>query len=117
MVSYAVLNYFKIIELKNPSRGDAINWFRDNFAILTQDKRYKDELSHFSEIVGNEKPHEYIYKSCRLAVAHANKHSKSDPDDANELTRLHKAAQIMHILARHFIVNEFATSEIMFSGA
>lgn len=116
MVSYAVLNYFKIIEIKNHSRGDVKNWFRDNFAILTQDKRYKDELSHFAEIVGNEKPHEYIYKSCRLAVAHANKDSTSDPDDANELMRLHKAAQVMHILARHFIAKEFAMSDVMFSG-
>lgn len=73
MVSYAVLNYFKIIEIKNHSTGDVKNWFRDNFAILTQEPNYKDELSHFSEICGDEKPHEYIYKSCRIAVAHANK--------------------------------------------
>ena len=92
------------------------NWFRDNFAILTKDANYKDELSHFSEICGNEKPHEYIYKSCRLAVAHANKDSKSDPDDANELTRLHKVAQVMRILARYFIATEFAMSDVMFSG-
>jgi hypothetical protein len=116
MVSYAVLNYFKIIEIRNHSRGEVKNWFRDNFAILTQDKHYKDRLSHFSEIVGNEKPHEYIYKSCRLAVAHANKDSSSDPDDANELTRLHIAAQVMHILARHFIAQEFSISDVKFSG-
>ena len=115
MVSYAVLNYFKIIEIKYNSRGGVKNWFRDNFAILTQDPNHSDDLNHFSAICGNENPHEYIYKSCRIAVAHANKDSKSDPDDANELTRLHKVAQIMRILARHFITTEFAISDVMYS--
>jgi hypothetical protein len=116
MISYAVLNYFKIIEIKNHSTGDVKNWFRDNFEILTQDPNHSDDLSQFSAICGNEKPHMYIYKSCRIAVAHANKDSKSDPDDANELTRLHTAAQVMRILARHFITTEFAISDVMYSG-
>jgi hypothetical protein len=116
MVSYAVLNYFKIIEITKHSTGEVKNWFRDNFAIVTQDPNYKDELSRFSEICGAEKPHEYIYKSCRIAVAHANKDSKSDPDDPNELLRLHKAAHIMRILARHFITTEFKISDVVFSG-
>ena len=49
----------------------------------------------------------YIYKSCRIAVAHAGKDSKSDPDDASELRRLHAAADIMQVLARHCIEAEF----------
>jgi hypothetical protein len=32
----------------------------------------------------------------------ANKDSKSDPDDANELVRLHTAADVLRVFARHF---------------
>jgi hypothetical protein len=116
LVSHAVLNFFRIIELKNDSRGAVKNWFRDNFEILKQDSNYGDEFHAFSTICGNEKPHEYIYKSCRIAVAHANKDSRSDPDDANEVDRLHKAVEVLRILARHFIAIELRVSDCMYSG-
>ena len=68
------------------------------------------------KICGSEKPHEYIWKACRVAVAHANKHSQSDPDDANEVTRLHTAADVLRIVARHFIKSELGISDVMYSG-
>jgi hypothetical protein len=60
--------------------------------------------------------HEYIYEACRIAVAHAGKDSKSDPDNANELVRLHTAANVLRIFARHFIASEFGVSESVYSG-
>jgi hypothetical protein len=116
MVSYAVLNFYRLIEIKYHSRGDVKNWFRDNFEILKNDPNHSDAFKRFSTICGNEKPHEYIYTSCRIAVAHAGKDSKSDPDDANELTRLHKAADVLRILARHFITIELKISDVTYSG-
>jgi hypothetical protein len=117
MVSYAVLNYYKIIEIgqKNP-RGDVKNWLRDNFDLLRQQTEYRDEFDRFAKICGGEQPHEYIHDACRIAVAHAGKDSKSDPDDANELVRLHTAADVMRIFARHFITSEFGISEVTYSG-
>jgi hypothetical protein len=117
MISYAVLNYYKIIEIgqKNP-KGDVKNWFRDNFAILREKVAFRDEFEKFAKLCGDEKPHEYIYDACRLAVAHAGKDSKSDPDDANELVRLHTAADVLRIFARHFIASQFGVSNVMFSG-
>jgi hypothetical protein len=50
--------------------------------------------------------------ACRIAVAHAEKYSKSDPDDANELVRLHTAANVMRILARHFVASAFGVSDV-----
>ena len=116
MVSYAVLNYFKIIEIKNKSRGDAKNWFRDNFHILQQTSNNDELVNYFLTIIGNKKPHEYIYESCRTAVAHANEKSNSDPDDEIEIMRLHSAAEVIRILARHFIITEFRISEVLYSG-
>ena len=99
MVSYAVLNFFKIIEIRYHERGKVKNWFRENFTILHVDPIYGDIFSRFSESCAKERPHEYLYTACRVAVAHAGKNSKSDPDDANEVTRLHMAAEVLRLLA------------------
>lgn len=116
MVSYAVLNYFKVVELGHQTKGDVKNWFRDNFESLRQQSAYREEFERFTKICNGEKPHEYIWKACRVAVSHANKDSKSDPDDANELLRLHTAADILRIFARHFITSKFDISEVKYSG-
>jgi hypothetical protein len=116
MVSYAVLNFFKIIEVGYNGPQKVKKWFCDNFDLVKQQPAYCAEFEKFGEICSSERPHEYIYKACRIAVAHANKDSKSDPDDANELTRLHTAADVLRIFARHFIATELGVSDVMYSG-
>jgi hypothetical protein len=117
LISYAVLNYYKIIELTQRDRNATKNWFRDNFAHARRFEHLKQSLDDFDKLRGTTEPHEYIYKSCRIAVAHAGKDSKSDPDDASELLRLHAAADIMQVLARHCIEVEFKISDCMFDGS
>ena len=116
LISYAVLSYYKIIELTQRDRGATKNWFRDNFDHARSFKHLNRSLADFDRLRGTAKPHEYIYNSCRIAVAHAGKDSKSDPDDASELRRLHAAADIMQVLARHCIELEFQISDCMFDG-
>jgi hypothetical protein len=116
MVSYAVLNYYKVVEIRHKGRGDVKAWFRDNFDRLRMQSGCRDEFEAFAKICGGDQPHEYIYEACRLAVAHAGKDSKSDPDDANELVRLHTAADVLRLFARDFIVSEFGISDVMYSG-
>jgi hypothetical protein len=116
LISYAVLNFFKIVEIKHHARGDVKNWFRDNFAVLEGNEAAKEPLKRFREICGSQQPHMYIYDSCRIAVAHAGKNANSDPDDADEIVRLHIAAKIMQLLARHFIGNEYGISDSALSG-
>lgn len=117
LISYAVLNYYKIIELTQRYRGSTKNWFRDNFAYARKFEHLKRSLDDFDKLRGKATPHEYIHRSCRVAVAHAGKDSKSDPDDASELQRLHTAADIMQVLARHCIEVEFKISDCMFDGS
>jgi hypothetical protein len=116
MVSYAVLNFCKLIEVRHHGKNPVKNWLRDHFEILKNDPNHTDSFNRFTAICGTEEPHEYIYKACRVAVAHAGKDSKSDPDDANELTRLHIAADVLRVLARHFITTELAISDVIYSG-
>ena len=117
LISYAVLNYYKIIELTQRDRAQTKNWFRDNFVHARNLECLKRSLDDFDKLRGSVEPHEYIYKSCRLAVAHAGKDFRSDPDDATELLRLHTAANIMQVLARHCIEIEFKISDCMFDGS
>lgn len=116
LISYAVLNYYKIIELTQRDRGATKNWFRDNFSYARRFEHLRRSLEDFDKLRGIIEPHEYIYKSCRIAVAHGGKDSESDPDDASELLRLHTAAEIMQVLARHCIEVEFKISDCMFDG-
>jgi hypothetical protein len=111
MVSYAVLNFFKVIEIKH-YRSKAKNWFRDNFEPLKQQAVNSDTFARFAQVCGSQKPREYIYEACRNAVAHAHS-SKSDPDDAGELARLHTAAEVLRVFARHFIKAELRISDII----
>jgi hypothetical protein len=97
-------------------RGGTKNWFKNNFYHARHFESLKRSLDDFDKLRGTTEPHEYIYNSCRVAVAHAGKYSKSDPDDASELRRLHVAADIMRVLARHFIEAEFKISDCMFDG-
>lgn len=115
-ISYAVLNYYKIIEIRNHGKEAARKWFRTHFEALRVASKGNDDIGRFLALCGNEPPHEYIHNSCRIAVAHAGKRSNSDPDDAHEIVRLHTAARVMHMLARRFIEQEFAISDVIYSG-
>jgi hypothetical protein len=115
-ISYAVLNYYKIIEIRNNGKEAVREWFRLNFEALRAKSKGNDDISRFLEFCGEVPAHRYIYNSCRLAVAHAGKDSKSDPDDVREIVRLHAAAAVMRLLARRFIEQEFAVSDVMYSG-
>ena len=116
LVSYAVLNYFKIIEIRHQGRGPAKNWFRDNFVVLESERLDDGRLNAFRESCGQQAVHEYIYGACRLAVAHASEKAISDPDEASEISRLHNVADILRRLARHFIKNELGISDSKFGA-
>ncbi len=111
-----MLNFYKIVEMRNHGKETVRSWFRENFEALRQANVEADEIKRFLDLCKGEPPHKYIHDSCRLAVAHTGKRSKSDPDDANEILRLHTAASVMHLLARRFIKNEFVISDLIYSG-
>ena len=112
-ISYAVLNFYKIIEIKHPNNAEG--WFRGNFP-SDPPGPYADDFKRFNELRGETPPATYINAFCRRAVAHASNKSKSDPDKDEEVQRLHIAADIMRFLARKFIETEFAVSDLMYSG-
>lgn len=118
LVSYAVLSYFKIIEIVHANEGEAAKWLKDNFAAASSDIP-PEALARFDAERGHVTPEEHINRAYRIAVAHASprKTQASDPDDASELRRLHTAAEILRPLARYFMKNELALSESPFTDA
>lgn len=117
LVSYAVLNFIKILESRYPDGDDIRKWLDKNFDKLTSETYHKETLGRFLKASQGTKPSEYLWNSCRLAVAHIRKKGeKSDPDDAEELSRLHNAADMLKIFARYFIEHELGVSDCLFDG-
>jgi len=115
LVSYAVLNYYKVIEIGHPEGPQTRSWLATAFPVV--EPRLDAELmQRFHSERGNSSPESHIYDSYRLAVAHASTKTKSDPDCSKEITRLHDAAEILRRLARHFIASELKVSDCTYSG-
>jgi hypothetical protein len=117
LISYAVLSYYKIVELRHKGKSEARSWFDKTYATLKTDLRLADEIKRFETARGTERPGDYLYRACRVAVAHANKPFSSDPDDPGEAKRLHIAAHILRALARRFIREELGVSESSYDGS
>ena len=115
MVSYAVLNYYKIIEILHERGPESKKWVAENLPAVLDDAGAVGLATAFLEACGDEKPEIYIYKACRVAVAHASVDWPSDPDEFTELQRLHNAADVMRLLARRFICRELKVSDSPFS--
>jgi len=117
MISYAVLSYFKVLEVRYPEGKLIKPWIAAKFPLLGNGKD-DDRVTALLAACRDEAVEEYLWKACRVAVAHVREKHPSDPDSADELGRLHNAAGIMRRLARHFIREELGVSDSPFqSGA
>jgi hypothetical protein len=115
LVSYAVLNYYKIIEIRHPNGKQARAWLDKTFPIVEPSIPI-EILRQFNSEMGATPPAKHIYDAYRLAVAHASTKTISDPDISDEITRLHIAAEILRALARYLISTELKVSECIYSG-
>ncbi|MES1985901.1 MAG: methylamine utilization protein MauJ [Pseudomonadota bacterium] len=110
MISYAVLSYFKVLEVRYPEGKFIRRWIADKFPVIEKDKS-DSGLNDLLAACGAETVEEYLWKACRVAVAHVREKHPSDPDSADEVRRLHNAAGIMRRLARYFILQELGFSD------
>lgn len=115
LISYAVLSFYKIIEIKYPSGPQNRSWISSAFPSI--EPTIRTEVAHeFHRERGSKEPARHIYDAYRLAVAHASARTISDPDCAEELNRLHIAADVLRMVARHFISTELRVSDCLYSG-
>ncbi len=114
MISYAVLSYFKVLEVNYPD-GDKIRpWIAKVFPSV-QDEMDRESLKALDAARGNDPVEKHLWESGRLAVAHVRKKHPIDPDIALDLGRLHNTADVMRFLARYFIREELGVSDSPFS--
>jgi hypothetical protein len=115
MISYAVLSYFKVLEVRYPDGKDIRPWIAKTYPLLSVGS---DEMRLNALLVARaESVEEYLWTACRVAVAHVSARAPSDPDSAAELNRLHHAAGVMRRLARYFIREVLGVSESRFDDS
>ncbi|CAD6552582.1 hypothetical protein LMG24235_05096 [Paraburkholderia sabiae] len=112
LTSYAVLSFFKVIELGYRESERVKKWIGRGFQSIAQEAHADDvRMSAFLEDCRAASPEDYIWEACRLAVAHASLKSPSDADDAAEIRRLSVASYVLRLLARRFIRERYKISE------
>jgi hypothetical protein len=116
LVSFAVLSFYKIIELKHAGRSESKKWFKNNYERLRDDKTLARTLAEFERACGTEKVHDHLYRACRTAVAHGSDPFLADPDDYLEVRRLSVASGVLRALARIFIRDELGVSDSPYDG-
>lgn len=118
-IGYAILSYYKILELKfGDFEGAKVRgWIAANYPALKANKTLAREIADFETERGEEEPQKYLFKACRVAVAHSSVTNPSDPDELPELRRLHVAAHILRALARRFIRDELGVSECPYDNS
>lgn len=102
-IPYKFLSFYKIINLfigKNGKSGKQEQWINNNLTSFTRGsdaQKRVDELQKTCNDIGN-----YLYASCRCAVAHADAGIGKfvDPEDIDELTRLNTDLPLIRALSR-----------------
>lgn len=117
LVSYSVLSYYKTLEIKFKRKDPLLVWLKDSYSQI-REQIDPDVIKRFEAYCKDKSIEDYLYGECRSAVAHAKDPLNSiNPDDFEELSRLHNAAYILRQLARHFIKVELELSDHYFDAS
>ncbi len=115
-ISYSFLSFYKIINLfvgRNGKGGKQERWINDNLASLpnrSDAQKRVDELRKTCNDIG-----QYLYGSCRCAVAHADAGIGKfiDPEDIAELNRLAADLPLIRALSQIVIEKEYGIKSRM----
>jgi len=109
---YSFLSFYKIINLVKKNGGKQKKWIRANLDGLKAKakpnynesgaKKRMDELTAAGEVVDD-----YLFVSCRCALAHAGVEPTVDPDNINDSIRLYKDLALIKYLAQRMIEDHF----------
>jgi hypothetical protein len=101
---YSFLSYYKIINLVKKNGEKQKRWIRNNLGDLKGDTEKRvNEINNDGENV-----EDYLYHSCRCALAHAGVDPTVNPDDANDSVRLYKDLPLIRQLAVRMIESHFS---------
>ena len=113
-IFYSILSYFKIFEFYFPKHTDRNLWIDSNYE---QAKKLSftsnvirgfgdwDKFISFVDIFGCSKG-EYLYKECRLAIAHANKDPFTNPNIYSDYYEMYYAREVLKVLSWYLIIQK-----------
>jgi hypothetical protein len=102
-IPYKVLGFFKIINILYKNGPAQIVWIKETLPKLTK-KHLRDRILALSN-AESDVPN-YLFVSCRCAVAHGSSDPLVDPDDLTHLRRLSADVDIVQALAEYLIKHE-----------
>jgi len=102
-IPYQFIGFFKIINILYKNGTDQMVWIKETLPKLTE-KHLQDRIRTLSNAESDVA--EYLFVSCRCAVAHAFSDPLIDPDDLTHLRRLSADVDIVQALAEHLIKHE-----------
>lgn len=108
-VAYSFLSYYKIINLKYAKGGEQKKWIDQNLKNVTERDAVKrrDDLSQ-----GGNSVSDYIYVSCRCAIAHAGTEPMVDPENFDDEKSLNLDLPLIKNLAELMIEYGFGIKSI-----
>lgn len=95
--AYAFLSFFRVLEVAFPEGKDQKKWVADNIAQIA-DHSGQRALAKLAE-AGIEDVGTHLYKSGRMAIAHARADPVINPDDASDYDRIAGELPILRCLA------------------
>lgn len=101
---YRVLGFLKIINIKYNTGAAQKAWINQTLPLLDRYEAEKRIIELRAECTDLG---QYLFESCRCAIAHAFNDPIVDPDDPEDLTRLRADLPLIKGLAVYMIENEF----------
>jgi hypothetical protein len=105
-VAYATLSFFKVLNIVANTWRKQQEWINSNASDFGSHSRARSEVdSRLTELKdsGLSDIGEYLYGSCRCAVAHAGMDPTVDPENPDDMERLSKDLPVIRALAAHVI--------------
>lgn len=106
--AYSFLSYYKIINLKYGKGDEQKDWIEKQITQVSQWEGKKRVDALMANLGSARKVAEYLYHSCRCAIAHANVGQEViNPEDYEDTNRLREDLPLIKSLAEILIEEEF----------
>lgn len=105
---YSFLSYYKILNMVKKKGPAQKAWIKQSIGNLDKKANERiDEIQNAGEVV-----EDYLYHSCRCALAHAGVDPTVNPDDVEEERRLFADLPLIRSLAKHAVEVEFGIDSL-----
>jgi len=109
-VAYRFLGFAKILNVLHKGSRQQQGWINTKLSLIT-DHRARERIAELSKLHSDVGA--YLYESGRCAIAHAFAEPLVDPEDPEDLVRLHSDLPVIRALAAYLIEDELGIKSSM----